>query len=122
MTATRSPAVVAATLEQRIARLGLARTCTPRTVESVWIDTAKALHAEGNSLPTKSEAAEILRVLDRLYRQRRIDLAHARILRIYGLKGTPPCADNMTEIGDARLWREAIEALTFPLRCKGLVP
>ena len=54
---------------------------------------------------------DIVKCLDALYRQRRIDLAHARILRIWGER----------QKNDYRLWVEALERLEWPLRVKGIV-
>lgn len=59
--------------------------------------------------------------LDRLYRQRRIELQHARILRIYGERGTAPNAAYPPERGDARLWKEAMVAMENALRGRGIV-
>ena len=63
----------------------------------------------------------MIKCLDRLYRHRRIDLVHARILRIWGERGTPPDARYSAESTDARLWREALGRLEWPLRVKGIV-
>ncbi|HEX3349506.1 MAG TPA: hypothetical protein VHS58_15525 [Acetobacteraceae bacterium] len=62
-----------------------------------------------------------MRCLDRLYRHRRIDLAHARILRIWGERQSAPNPAHHREKGDARLWREAMERLAWPLRMKGII-
>ena len=59
--------------------------------------------------------------MDTLYRQRRIDLVHARILRIWGDRQMAPNAAYAGERGDARLWREALSRLEWPLRVKGIV-
>ena len=60
--------------------------------------------------------------LDRLYRQRRIDLQHARILRIWGeRRHARRTRAPRARRGDSRLWREAMERLDWPLRAKGIV-
>jgi hypothetical protein len=64
------------------------------------------------------EPDDVVRCLDRLYRQRRIDLAHARVLRIWGERQTAPPERHH---GDRRLWREAMSRLDWPLRQKGIV-
>ena len=64
---------------------------------------------------------DVLRCLDGLYRQRRIDLVHARILRIWGERGMAPDPTLAGERCDARIWREALERLEWPLRIKGIV-
>jgi hypothetical protein len=63
-------------------------------------------------------AADIWRVVERLHRQRRIDLAHARILRVYGELGRPP---SYAQRDDSRLWREAMALLGEQLRLRGIV-
>jgi hypothetical protein len=61
-----------------------------------------------------------MRCLDRLYRSRRIDLRHARVLRDWGERQMAP--DARTGAGqDAHLWREALGSLEAPLREKGLI-
>jgi hypothetical protein len=67
------------------------------------------------------EPDDVLKCLDRLYRQRRIDLAHARILRIWGERGVAPDPRHLSERADWRIWREAMDRLEFPLRAKGIV-
>jgi hypothetical protein len=67
------------------------------------------------------EPDDVVKCLDRLYRQRRVDLGHARILRIWGERGTAPSPLVPSERGDLRFWREAMAALDFPLRAKGIV-
>ena len=67
------------------------------------------------------EPDDVVKCLDRLYRQRRIELQHARIMRIWGERGTAPNPRYPAERGDYRLWREAMDRLDFPLRQKGIV-
>jgi hypothetical protein len=67
------------------------------------------------------EPDDVVRCLDTLYRRRRIDLVHARILRIWGERGIAPNPGYTGERCDARLWREAIDRLEWPLRVKGIV-
>lgn len=67
------------------------------------------------------EPDDIVMALDRLYRQRKITLEHARILRIYGERGSAPNASYPPERSHHRLWQEAIRALDFPLRNRGIV-
>ncbi|MFC7738345.1 hypothetical protein ACFQX4_21595 [Roseomonas sp. GCM10028921] len=63
----------------------------------------------------------MVKCLDRLYRHRRIDLAHARIMRIWGERGTAPDPTVLPERGDHQLWREEMERLDWPLRMRGIV-
>ena len=64
---------------------------------------------------------DVVKCLDQLYRHRRIDLVHARILRIWGERGMAPNPAYPLERCDWRLWREALDRLEWPLRVKGIV-
>lgn len=100
------------------------------TVEEAWFWTMAALIARrdgarivagaGNKV-RPCEPDDVVKCLDRLYRQRRIDLQHARILRLWGERGTAPDPRQPREQGDWRLWREAMQRLEWPLRVKGIV-
>lgn len=98
--------------------------------EEAWFWTMAALVARwdgarvvaGRGLVTRPcEPDDVVRCLDRLYRQRRVDVAHARILRIWGERGTAPDPRAPREAGDHRLWTEALDRLEWPLRVKGIV-
>ncbi|MCB8879397.1 hypothetical protein ACELLULO517_04070 [Acidisoma cellulosilytica] len=65
--------------------------------------------------------AEVVKCLDKLYRRRRIDLHHVRILRIWGHRGRAPNPELGKERGDWRVWREALERLDWPLRSLGII-
>jgi hypothetical protein len=67
------------------------------------------------------EPDDVVRCLDDLYRRRRIALAHARVLRVWGERQTAPNPAYETERCDFRLWRQALERLDWPLRVKGIV-
>ena len=101
-----------------------------RNAEEAWFWTMAALIARrdgarivaGRGLVSRPcEPDDVVKCLDRLYRQRRIDLQHARILRIWGERGTSPDPGALRERGDHRLWREALERMEWPLRLKGIV-
>jgi len=79
------------------------------------------ISAGKGSVQRPCEPDDIIKCLDRLYRQRRVDLTHARILRIWGERGTAPCPRQPRERGDHHLWREALNRLEWPLRVKGIV-
>jgi hypothetical protein len=64
---------------------------------------------------------DVVKCLDGLYRQRRIDLAHARILRIWGERQMAPSPTVTSEHYDRELWVEALGRLEWPLRVKGIV-
>lgn len=100
------------------------------SAEEAWFWTMAALVARrdgarivsGRGLVARPcEPDDVVKCLDRLYRQRRIELAHARIMRIWGERGTAPDPGALRERGDHRLWREAMERLDWPLRMKGIV-
>jgi hypothetical protein len=66
------------------------------------------------------EPDDVVRCLDALYRQRRIDLSHARILRVWGERQAVPNPAFASEKSDWRIWREAMARLEWPLRVKGI--
>ncbi len=92
-----------------------------------WFWTVSALrarregaHSAGTSLERPCEPDDVLCCLDRLYRQRRIELRHAHVLRVWGELQTAP--DPRARSGkDAQLWQEALGSLEGPLREKGIV-
>jgi hypothetical protein len=96
-------------------------------VEQAWFWTMGALRARHDgasagrgSVPRPCEPDDVVRCLDQLYRHRRIDLAHARILRSWGERQMAPGADNGSR-HDAALWREALGRLDCLLRGKGII-
>jgi hypothetical protein len=98
--------------------------------ETAWLWTMAALIArrEGarytanKGLVTRPcDPDDIIKCLDGLYRQRRIDLLHARILRIWGERQIAPSTAIAAERNDHRLWTEALERLAWPLRAKGII-
>ncbi len=112
------------------------RTKIPNTVhaepfpdaESAWFWTMAALAARRDGsrssaprIPRCCDPDDVLRCLDRLYRRRRIDLLHARILRVWGERGIAPNPAFARERCDARIWREAMDRLEWPLRTKGII-
>lgn len=101
-----------------------------RNVEAAWFWTMAAMVArregsprgvDGVGLPRPAVPEDVVRCLDQLYRNRRIDLLHARILRRWGERGRPPNPACGPERGDAAIWQEALERLEWPLRVKGIV-
>jgi hypothetical protein len=100
------------------------------SADEAWFWTMSALVARrdgarivsGRGLVSRPcEPDDVVKALDRLYRQRRIDLAHARIMRIWGERGVAPDRTVLRERGDHRLWTEAMSRLDWPLRLKGIV-
>jgi hypothetical protein len=101
-----------------------------RNSEEAWFWTMRALTArrEGARVTANQgrmarpcEPDDVVKCLDTLYRRRRIDLVHVRILRIWGEREMAPNPKYPSERCDARLWREALDRLEWPLRVKGIV-
>ena len=100
-----------------------------RNVEEAWFWTMGALQARregansprGRGAPRPCEPDDIVRCLDGLYRRKRIDLGHARVLRTWGERGIPPRRHHAAEHAEARLWEEAMALLEWPLRVRGIV-
>jgi hypothetical protein len=100
----------------------------------MWMVQALAAEAEGaprKAAPHKAgprrvapaicAPAEVVKCLDTLYRRRRIDLHHVRVLRLWGHRGRAPDAANPMEKADCRTWREALDRLDWPLRSLGII-
>ena len=95
----------------------------------IWM--VQTLTAEPEGAPRKAGSrqatpaicmpAEVVKCLDTLYRRRRIDLHHVRILRLWGHRGRAPDAANPMEKAEARVWREALDRLDWPLRSLGII-
>ncbi len=101
-----------------------------RNAEEAWFWTLSALTArrEGARYTANQgvvcrpcEPDDVVKCLDQLYRRRRIDLVHARILRIWGERGVAPNPAYATERCDWKLWREALDRLEWSLRVKGII-
>ena len=99
-----------------------------RSAEQAWLWTMAALLARhagasrpGGGTPRPCEPDDVILCLDGLYRRKRIDLAHARVLRAWGERGMAPDARLPAERREARLWAEAMELLDWPLRVRGIV-
>lgn len=101
-----------------------------RSAEDAWFWTMAALIARQDgarivagrgSAVRPCEPDDVVKCLDRLYRQRRIDLNHARVMRRWGERGYAPNPQAASERADAAVWREALGRLEWPLRIKGIV-
>jgi hypothetical protein len=100
------------------------------SAEAAWLWTMAALIArrEGarytanKGLVTRPcDPDDVVKCLDGLYRQRRIDLLHARVLRIWGERQIAPSAAVAVERQDHKMWTEALARLEWPLRAKGII-
>ena len=97
------------------------------STEDAWFWTVGALRSrrEGarhgsTRVPRPCEPDDIMRCLDSLYRQRRIDLSHARVLRVWGERQMRPDRCRAWG-GECQLWQEAMTRLEPVLRRKGIV-
>lgn len=99
-----------------------------KSAAEAWFWTKEALSARqegrqgGRGICRRPcEPDDVVKVIDRLYRARRIDLQHARVLRVWGERGVAPSARSLLEMDDARLWNAAMAQMEWPLRVKGIV-
>jgi hypothetical protein len=98
------------------------------SAEQAWFWTMAALRARhegasrsGGSVPRPCEPDDVILCLDSLYRRKRIDLSHARVLRVWGERGVAPDMRVAAERLEARLWGEAMDLLDWPLRVRAIV-
>ena len=95
------------------------------SAEAAWFWTAASLQARQDASPLPGPGPcrpeDVLKCLDVLYRRRRIELLHVRILRFWGWRGRAPNPAWPRERCDARLWREALGRLDWLLRARGIV-
>jgi hypothetical protein len=98
------------------------------SADSAWLWTMRqVMIRRSGGRPSRAdlqrpcEPDDVVKCLDTLYRQRRIDLLHARILRVWGERGQAPDRRMATEKADARIWNEAMDRLQWPLVAKGIV-
>jgi hypothetical protein len=109
-----------------IERAATSSTAFPSAADA-WFWTIAALrarhegaHSAGTSLERPCDPDDVVRCVDRLYRSRRLELRHARVLRKWGERQVAP--DMRAKVGeDVQLWREALGSLEGPLRAKGIV-
>ncbi len=109
-------------------RSGLPAAVRFRDAAEAWLWTVGALAARrdggarGNLQAARPcDPDDIVRCLDRLYRERRIVLAHARVLRVWGERQIAPDSHFEGETCDLRLWTEAMTELEPLLRAKSIV-
>jgi hypothetical protein len=104
---------------------------TPAPFDSAadaWFWTMRALRARhdgetrhgGPATPRPCDPDDVVCCLDRLFRGRRIDARHARVLCAWGEKQLAPDGRGCGA-GDYALWETAIAELGSQLRLKGIV-
>lgn len=88
------------------------------SAQSLWLGFMALNHDKkrGNNVVMASELAraydDILSVLNRLYRLRRLLIDHIRVLHFYGRKGRAPRGWVHKEMRAHTLWQEALDILT----------
>jgi len=101
-----------------------------RGAEEAWFWTMSALMArrDGAGIGWRPDGPhrpcdpdDVVKCLDALYRERRIELLHARILRIWGERQSAPRADRPLQRSDVRIWQQAMGELEWTLRARGIV-
>lgn len=83
-------------------------------------DGARFAAGQG-AMPRPCEPIDILRVLDRLHRNRRLLRDHLLVLRHYGRRDLSPDPRRMKEAHAYKLWAEALERMEPILERKGIV-
>jgi hypothetical protein len=67
------------------------------------------------------EPIDILKCIDRLYRNRRLQMDHILVLRHYGVRQLAPDPRRVKEARASKLWEEAMERLGDALVAKGIM-
>jgi cytosine/adenosine deaminase-related metal-dependent hydrolase len=99
------------------------------SAQDAWFWTVGALRARregarrggGPRIPRPCDPDDVIRAVDRLWRDGRLNQTHLRVMRLCGERGLPPEPARPAERLAARLWEEAMGALAVPLRAKGIV-
>ncbi|MEM7679507.1 MAG: hypothetical protein AAF182_00685 [Pseudomonadota bacterium] len=93
-----------------------------------WFINAQAAKNDGARITARQgsiirpcEPVDILNILDRLYRTRRLIRDHLLVLRHYGRRQMAPDIRRPKEMRSAHLWREALSRLETVLQSKGIV-
>ena len=93
-----------------------------------WFITAQAARNEGarilagqSLMPRPCEPMDILKVAERLYRNRCLIMDHFKVLRHYGRRQYAPDAARIKEARAHKLWKEAMSHLEPILIRKGIV-
>ncbi len=77
--------------------------------------------AGSGAIPRPCEPIDILRILDRLYRTRRLLRDHLLVLRHYGRRQLAPDSRRIKEVRSDMLWREAMARLSVVFERKGII-
>jgi len=74
----------------------------------------------GLGTPRPCEPIDFLKIMDDLYRKRRLTMDHFKVLRHYGIRGMPPELNRPKESRAWHLWREALSRMEPILERKGI--
>lgn len=100
------------------------------SVEEVWFwfIAAQAARNDGaryvagmSSIRRPCEPVDILKILDRLYRNRRITRNHLLVLRHYGRRYMAPDPLRVKEKRSYYIWKEALDRMEPILEGKGII-
>lgn len=100
------------------------------TVEEAWFWFIQAQAARNDGarftvgagvVARPCEPLDILKIVDRLYRHRRLMMDHVLVLRHYGRRLMPPDPMRVKEGRAYRLWREALMRMEPVLLRKGIL-
>lgn len=100
------------------------------TAEEAWFWFIQASEAKNSGARIVSgkgrvtrpcEPSDIYNVLNRLYRSRRLNMNHLRVLKHYGVRMMPPDYKRSKEARSYHIWREAMRRLQDALQDKGIV-
>ncbi len=83
-------------------------------------DGAKIVAGQG-AYKRPCEPLDILKVMDRLYRKRRLLRDHLLVLRHYGRRKLAPDRYRAKEVRAFQLWTEALERIGDVLEAKGVI-
>lgn len=100
------------------------------SVEDAWMwsvqatvaryDGAKIIAGQGET-PRPCEPLDVMSVVSRMSRERRLSSHHVSVLVRYGRRCAAPDSKRQREFKDARLWDEALDTLSGPLRERGII-
>ncbi len=93
-----------------------------------WFLSAQRARAEGArftagmaTTPRPCEPIDVLKVVDKLYRHRRLLMDHIQVLKHYGMRSCPPDRRRPKEVRAHRIWHEALDRIEEVLIDKGIV-
>ncbi len=100
------------------------------TIEDLWFWFIMAQQARNDGaryisgaglIPRPCEPVDILKILDDLYRKRRLLREHLLVLRHYGRRHLAPDPNRVKEVRSYYLWKDALERMRPVLERKGII-